>query len=514
MTPLKVAFRADASLQIGTGHVMRCLTLASTLRHAGCECLFVTRDLQGHLAEQIEALGFQVKRLPVPEPGFETSSGPAHAAWAGVSWQVDAAECQAAVAAFQPDWIVLDHYAFDERWERELRSNADCRLLVIDDLADRRHCADLLLDQTAGRSEEDYRDLVPANCKILAGTRYSLLREEFSNARPTALLGRNRPAVRNILVTMGGVDLDNATTGILTSLAEAGLPEETRVTVVLGRHAPNLETVRETAANVPFSCDVLCDVGNMADLMSEADIAIGAGGTSTWERCCLGLPSIIVVLAQNQSEVARVVSRSGASLVADSLRSNVLAEALDRLASVAFRTEMSESAAAICDGDGSWRVVSQLLTGDLDLRPATIGDARRVFDWRNAIQDESFFLSNDRPTYQQHYKWFETALADPQRQMLICMIGGCGLGYLRFDKTPDNGAEISICLDRLAQGQGIGTKVLQKAENYAIGMRVGKLRAKINVDNHASIRAFTNAGFRPHSQDGPFATYQLTIQGV
>ncbi|WP_281930294.1 UDP-2,4-diacetamido-2,4,6-trideoxy-beta-L-altropyranose hydrolase [Roseibium album] len=514
MSPLKIVFRADASLRIGTGHIMRCLTLANTLRQVGCDCLFVTRELQGHLADRIESLGFAVERLPSPDPGYEPSEGPMHAAWAEVPWQQDAAESDAAIAPHKPDWIVLDHYAFDERWEREVGEVDRCGLLVIDDLADRKHCADVLLDQTAGRSEDDYKDLVPASCRVLTGTRYSLLREEFAKARPKSLLNRNRPDICNILVTMGGVDLDDTTSQVLTILSDIGVPDESSVTVILGQNAPNLETVRTTAANVRFDCKVLCDVSNMADLMSQADIAIGAGGTSTWERCCLGLPSIIVVLAQNQSAVASTMSRSGAALVADSLQARVLSDALGRLTPVTFRAEMSETAAAICDGDGSWRVVSQLLGGDLELRPAAAGDARRVFDWRNAIEQESFFLSKDRPTYDQHYRWFDTALKDPQRRILICMVGGYASGYLRLDKTPDNEAQISICLDKFAQGRGIGTKVLQNAEKHAIDMQVERLVAKINVNNHSSIRAFEKAGFRHHAHDGPFAIYQLTIQGI
>ena len=203
---MRAVFRADASLAIGTGHVMRCLTLAGALREQGVDCAFVCREHPGHLRDAVERLGFPVTMLS-PAEGAAGPSPYAH--WLGASQAQDARDTLQAMAGRQPDWVVVDHYALDAQWESQVRAGCG-RLLAIDDLADRPHDCDLLLDQNLGRSAQAYAQLCPADCRILAGPAYALLRPEFAAWRARSLERRRRPAVRRILVTMGGVDKDNA----------------------------------------------------------------------------------------------------------------------------------------------------------------------------------------------------------------------------------------------------------------------------------------------------------------
>jgi UDP-2,4-diacetamido-2,4,6-trideoxy-beta-L-altropyranose hydrolase len=359
---MRVVFRADASVQIGTGHVMRCLTLADALRARGAECLFVTRALPGHLGGVIEERGFELTLLAPPAQDADVIAGPpAHAAWAGVSWQHDMAETRDAIA--QADWLVLDHYAFDGRWQQGLRDRVD-RIMVIDDLADRPHRAALLLDQNLGRAASDYDGLVPEDCRRLIGQRYALLRPEFALLRETALAQRKARGLRHLMISMGGTDVGNATSIVLRALSGAELPRDIRLSVVMGSSAPTLARVRELAAQMPWPTEVLVDVRDMAALMADADLAIGAGGGTTWERCCLGLPSIIVETAENQAHSVAAMVAAGAALgtglQADAGFVDRLLEAVRQMQDTGFWAESSRRAAAICAGDGALYVVDNL----------------------------------------------------------------------------------------------------------------------------------------------------------
>lgn len=356
---MKIAFRADASLTIGTGHVMRCLTLARVLREQGATCRFVSRALPGHLAAQINAAGFGVTLLPARK-GPVPDAPPAHAAWAGVDWETDAAETRATLNT-PHDWLVMDHYAFDARWQHAARPK-DTKLMVIDDLADRPHDCDLLLDQNLGRSAADYDGLVPDRCTRLTGPRYALLRPEFAQARAAALAERAGRGLRHLLITMGGVDPHDATSQVLRAVQGAPLPEGLRITVVMGSEAPALDQVRALARVMPRPTEIAVNVTDMAARMASSDLAIGAAGSTTWERCALGLPTIIVQIADNQAGIARALSTAGAALDPGPLYAPEFAQKLQAaLAKAPSRFGMMvERAAELCDGAGSDRVMTYI----------------------------------------------------------------------------------------------------------------------------------------------------------
>ncbi|MBY8965036.1 UDP-2,4-diacetamido-2,4,6-trideoxy-beta-L-altropyranose hydrolase [Algiphilus sp. NNCM1] len=363
---MTIVFRTDSSLEIGTGHVMRCLTLACALRGSGAECRFVTRALPGHLADRMRENGFDVTLLPPPQ-GTAPQGPTTHANWAGVDWTLDAAETRAALESDRPDWLIVDHYAFDAYWEKAVLTEGT-KLMVIDDLADRPHECILLLDQNLGRTASDYDGLVPESCQRLIGPRYALLRPEFAAVRAEALAARAGRSLKHLLISMGGIDGADATSAVLTALRDAALPDDLRITVIMGRNAPALERVRVLAHNMSRPTEVSVDVSDLATRMTAADLGIGAAGTTTWERCSVGLPSIIVQTAENQAGIAQIMEEAGAGLDPGPLRApnfaqslqSVLAEASDP----ARLVELSENAARICDGDGSRRVAAVLLTTD------------------------------------------------------------------------------------------------------------------------------------------------------
>ena len=363
---MNIVFRTDASLQIGTGHVMRCLTLADAMQAAGAQCHFICRVHPGNLIAQIRQGGFTVSVLPAAnkartadEQAVETQSN--YAAWLGTEWATDAAQTKTGIGTTVVDWLIVDHYALDARWEKTLRRQ--CRkLMVIDDLADRPHDCDLLLDQNLDRDVRDYRQLVPEGSTVLTGPYYALLRPEFAALRDDSLRRRVIPQLKYLLITMGGVDRADATGKVLEALKDCPLPADLRITVVMGPHAPWLERVQLLAMLMQQPTEVKVNVNNMAQLMADSDLAIGAAGSTSWERCCLGLPSIIDVQAANQQLIANALDLLGA---AKAFSINEGAKPLRELIAKVVGDNrnlqnMSISAAAITDGNGVRRVAGQL----------------------------------------------------------------------------------------------------------------------------------------------------------
>lgn len=360
---MKVVFRTDASFDIGTGHVMRCLTLAEALRQRGASCRFVCRDHPGNLIDLIRQRGFNVHALPfdihwsVPE-----NSTPTHASWLGADWQTDAELTKVGAGETAVDWLIVDHYALDARWERALAPHYR-KLMVIDDLADRPHACDLLLDQTFGREAADYCPLVPADCHLLCGSQYALLRSEFAALRPYSLQRRDRPVLRELLITMGGVDKDNATGQVLQALRTCSLPVDCWITVVMGPTAPWLDDVKRLAQDMPWPTRVLVGVSDMAQLMADNDLAIGAAGATSWERCCLGLPTIMLVLAENQRKVAQGLEQSGGVKLIN-LGQSTTTQLRELLLSLiddpAQLLNMTDCAAGVADGSGVDAVMRQM----------------------------------------------------------------------------------------------------------------------------------------------------------
>ena len=362
---MHIVFRTDASLQIGTGHVMRCLTLAHALRERGAQCSFTCREHPGNLIDLIRQRGFLVHALQCDEGWVVQENTPSHAGWLGADWQADAEESKVGARETAIDWLIVDHYALDRRWEHAMQ--AYCRhIMVIDDLADRAHYCDLLLDQNLGRKRDDYSGLLKGKANTLIGPQYALLRPEFAALRPQSLARRqNNPQLRRLLVTMGGVDNDNSTGQVLDTLRGCKLPADLRVTVIMGQHAPWLAQVQAQTAQLPWHTDVLVGVNNMAQLMVESDLAIGGAGGTAWERCSLGLPSLVLVLAKNQSAGALALQAAGAAIAMESQQR--ISDFMGALKTAEFAngvlTKMSNAAAAVTDGQGCVRAVKHIVEG-------------------------------------------------------------------------------------------------------------------------------------------------------
>lgn len=309
MPPLRIAFRADAATWIGTGHVMRCATLAERLRAEGAEILFISRQLPGDCCDWLAGRGFDVHRLAAAAAPSATSEAdaPVHAAWLAVPLQQERQEAAAALAAQDPfDWLVVDHYALGATWERAMRPHAR-RIFVIDDLADRSHDCELLLDQNLRDDEAIYARKVPEECRLLVGPGYALLRPEFAEARQT--LRSRDGVVRRILVFFGGVDRENLTSTALEAIARLARPN-IAVDVVIGPSNPRRSEIEQLCAEM-VNVTSHWNVTGMAALLAAADVMLGAAGSITWERACLGLPALVVTVADNQRPIAAAAQRHG-----------------------------------------------------------------------------------------------------------------------------------------------------------------------------------------------------------
>lgn len=302
---MNIAFRTDANSQIGIGHFMRCLTLADALKQRGVQIRFVSRDLPDYLCDMLAAKDMEFVSLEsdaIPSTIGELK----HLHWLGASQEQDAQACIQALSNRTWDWLVVDHYALDAHWETALRGTAR-QIMVIDDIADRQHDCDVLLDQNFyADMQTRYNGKVPEHCKLLLGPRYALLRDEFRKLREQ-VKPRTGP-IKRILVFFGGVDADNYTTLAIKALVELAL-KDIQIDVVIGAQHPRRLEIEAACAENGYVCHV--QTSHMAELMAAADLAIGAGGSATWERCVMGLPSLIMVLAENQNKAANDLAGAG-----------------------------------------------------------------------------------------------------------------------------------------------------------------------------------------------------------
>lgn len=305
---MRTAIRVDASSQIGTGHFMRCLCLADALKQRGAQIRFVCRQVPEHLKDMLAAKGHRLIPLD-SRSNAAIKDDLAHAHWLGSSQYSDAKDTIQALSDQAWEWLVVDHYALDKRWESALRKTAK-EILAIDDIADRHHDCDVLLDQNYyADMGTRYAGKVPAHCRLLLGPTYALLRDEFRQLREQ-VKPRTGP-VKRVLVFFGGVDAGNCTGRTIEVLANLGI-EGLRVDVVIGAQHPHREQIESACLEHKFSFHM--QTKRLAELIASADLAIGAGGATTWERCCLGLPALTVSLANNQTEIAKSLELLGASI--------------------------------------------------------------------------------------------------------------------------------------------------------------------------------------------------------
>lgn len=355
----RVAIRADASTAIGTGHLKRCLSLAQALTDAGAEVRFVCRALDAVAAQVLHGSGLHTLWLPAPAQAFTPApDAPPHAAWAGVPQAQDAGDTAQALAGWAPDWLVVDHYAFDARWHRSVRKALGCCLLVIDDTADRALDADALLDHNWDADHRaKYASRLQREPHWLCGPRFALLSSPYQHAPRYGL----HDSVRSIGIFMGGTDPGGMSARALTACRLAGFTGP--VGVVSTSSNPHLAGLRQ-ACMADGHATLTLDAPDLADFFARHDLQIGAGGGATWERCCIGAPTIALALADNQSWVLQGIDQLGAVIWcrnAHDLPTWIRETNADR----SRRASLYQQSTRLVDGCGSERVACHLLKDTL-----------------------------------------------------------------------------------------------------------------------------------------------------
>lgn len=488
----KIAFRTDAGAQVGTGHFMRCLTLADELKKHGARIRFISRNLPEHLSNMLNEKGMEYLPLSI-DVAKESLDELLHATWLGTSQAQDAQATIQALAYQSWDWVIVDHYALDERWERTVRSNCK-KLMVIDDLADRQHDCDVLLDQNYyADMQTRYISKVPTHCQLLLGPRYALLNEDFITLREKVKVRTGD--VKKILVFFGGVDAGNYSSLAIQALAELNIRQQ--VDVVIGSQHPNREQIQQSCIQHGFICHV--QTARMAELMADADLAIGAGGTATWERCCLGLPTISFCLAENQRKL--IADGSAAGLLYAPISGRTLLEVIrdhlrNLLENPALINLISETAMKFVDGKGSLRVASAMRIGSIEIKRASIEDSKKLFDWRNHPKIREASINSAFISWDKHQRWFEAVLTDKNRELIIGMIEDQTVGVVRFDIENDF-AEVSIYLIQEASVAGQGRNLLISAERWLNTNRpeIRRIHASVLAENEASKNLFLASSY-------------------
>jgi UDP-2,4-diacetamido-2,4,6-trideoxy-beta-L-altropyranose hydrolase len=481
----KVAvFRTDASFEIGSGHVVRCLSLADGLLRQGWRCIFACHPDTLQAVPILENSGHCIWKLNATahdDPAFLISQFPTGC-----------------------NLLVVDHYELGENFESACRPWAE-KILVIDDLANRRHDADILLDQTLGRNEADYAGLVDEKCLILCGSSYALVRSEFRDGRLKALAKRQGAKLKQILVNLGGSDQHT-----LIETVQAGIDlvdERLVVDLVLNNLEPEMETIRLRAKYSHHKIILHPGFTSIVELMAKADLAIGAAGGSAWERCCLGLPSLIVIIADNQRNVASSLTEIGAAGLlgdADVVSAIDVQNAVEALmGNSSDFARMGRSAALTVDGLGVARVclaVSPSVTkngGIVRLRAVVEADCEQLFKWQTAPGTRRYSRNSAAPSWAEHQEWFTRRLKNTDGAFNIILCDETAVGVFRLDlvtkdfKTP-NMYEISILIAPERQSTGIGSIALVQGRKM---LPTANFIAHIHEQNSASRAIFCKNGY-------------------
>lgn len=491
---MPVIIRTDASSTVGSGHVMRCLTLAHCLRSRGADVVFAMRSLSGDLGDRVRSNGFPVLELAK------------HLKDAEIDEEADAEIFLAAIedangvesaAGGRADWVIVDHYQLGKAWEKKARLAAS-RLLAIDDLANRAHDADVLLDQNLVEDYEGrYGKLVRDDCLTLLGPEYALLSGQYRHVRET--LPSRCGRIRKILVYFGGADRAMAS---MTVDALSRVPGEFAVLVVLDAANPQAEQLRaKTAADARIS--ISGQLPDLANVMAEADLFIGASGTTSWERLCLGLKAVVVTMADNQEPLARELDRLGfIDWIgrSDTITPEILAKSLQQFVTTPVDGAVTARMMRTVDGLGAERVADVLWFrgGEgLVLRKAQSGDIDLVLSWANDPETRRHAFNTRPISRDEHSVWFERRINSPEVKFFIAETpNGIPAGQVRFECQADNAWEISYLIAPVFRGRGLARPMLETAVRTLFeDAEIKVVSGYVKPENVASVRVFEGLGF-------------------
>jgi UDP-2,4-diacetamido-2,4,6-trideoxy-beta-L-altropyranose hydrolase len=492
---LHVAIRADASSRIGLGHIKRSLSLASALIDVGAQVRLVTRDMGLDVSELIDPR-VACDVLPAPSASSFIIESVPQADLAGIDWRCDVDETIAALRDWRPHWVIVDHYGFDARWHMRAAEELGSRIAVIDDLADRPLSADLIIDHNPhANHREKYRGLLAqVETIVLGGTRFALLGAEFARAAPLTV----REKVRSIGIFMGGTDASELS-AIALNACRVHAAFRGPIEVVSTRGNPNAARLEGLARKWPDTT-VSYDLPDLVAFFGRHDLQIGAGGGATWERCCIGAPMLLLKAAQNQTVVLREVERLGVAAVYDpgaAHNETDLGRAVSELiADENRRRALSQRARALVDGLGARRVALCIAGASLNVRPAVPADAELMFRWRNHPETRRMSRCSAELVWDEHVHWLKCVLIDADHKVFVGQVGQLDVGVIRFQRWAE-GVEVSLYLDPMLHGLGLGRRLLQSGEQEYAAVAAAPVRftAVVLSGNRRSELIFEQCGY-------------------
>lgn len=490
---------------------MRCIALGRELKRRDWTVRFLSRDLPGNCNHAILNAGFQFGLLPAGERVSPLNE------------EQDAADCLRIIEEnnWDPSVALVDHYGLGESWQNILRPRAKC-LAVIEDRPGTKHSCDILIDQNFSAKQADYAGL-PATCRLLLGPQFALLRDEFLEARRARMRIRDR--INRVLISFGGTD-PTAETIKAVQGAHGYFNGRSEIRVVAPSGLFGIEAVERFSADKP-DIKILRESVSMSDEMCAADLAIGAGGITTWERLTLGLPSIVTTVAPNQERAIKALDRAGyvhwMGGSSDTTQ-EAYADVLGRITQIDL-SNMSRSGAELVDARGTSRVadaLTQLASGSLPVgglepevvfRDANLDDCITYFLWANDPDVRRNSFNGGTIPLEDHLDWFESRLRSSDTVMRLAEVDGVPVGQIRLERQAF-GFLVNFSVAASARGKGLGTKLLTDAVNQvrprgAAGGTI--IRGLVKPDNEKSKKAFQRAGFVYAGETEGYVIYDRTI---
>ena len=483
---MNIAIRVDGNAETGVGHVLRCITLADKLIDYNIKCTFFVRNISKSLFAILDEK-FEVILLDRIDIMF--SAIDEYSRWLGVNQRFDAEEFIAMAQPGNFNGVVVDHYGLGHHWERAVQDNFRF-ILVLDDLANREHICNLLVDQSIGRKASCYSSLVPQICTLLVGPKYALLRDEFS----ADFSGFKKQF--DILINFGGADKNNYTEHVLITLAMHANMHKHSIKIIIGSDYPYTFGLERRVEELGLKCKLVENPNNVAREISECRIAIGAGGVSLLERSALGVPSIVYAIADNQKHISAEYERQGLGAVIrkGEIGEHVkLASIIDTILDPKMLSKKSLSNSDFVGAHGTDRVVAKLLK-ELEFlteAEATIEDTKFVYECRYEKTDTSLYVNSSVPSYECHMNWFSKNFVKKDCVHIIFKCGLEKIGYIRLNHIKTY-YDVSIYVHTKYRSRGFAAIMLSKIVD-----RVGtkKLQASVHVKNEASLRVFLNCDF-------------------
>jgi len=510
---MKIIIRTDASIDIGTGHVMRCLVLATELIKRGHSVVFAMRPQQGDLMAFVQDKGIEVIALARPQHWQTPKHSADYSAWLQLTELEDADDFYSLVnQSTSVDLIISDHYGINQVWETKVAKQLNCQVMVIDDLL-REHACNLLLDQTYGRERAEYKSLLPSVANVITSSEYALLNPRFAKLRQQAtdsdLVELNCPNQHKLLVMMGGIDNHNASLKVLKAIAQhiSLNPQHNfqAVTVIINNKSPYYQEVVDFVAGQSDIFQQVDFVSDMASFMKLHTIAIGAPGGTSWERACLGIPNIIIPLADNQRMVCQTLMANGAAIKVELAHlASEFSSALDKI--IDNYHNFQQKNLLLCDGLGLYRTVfaiEQLLSKKEAVvfsgcRLANNNDIKQVYQWQIQPETRRYSLNTSIPTWEEHSNWMAEKLISADNYFYIIEVKSqqdnyCAAGVVRLDKLSETNYLISIFIAPEFHGKGIAPHALSFIDNVHADMTIN---ATVLSENIASVKLFTRANYQ------------------